>query len=183
MARRIRGDRAFKRLLTKLPDAVREEIRATHMLVGAEQLAKGQSLVPVYAGKPRKGLVPGALKAGLSFKVTPAGLKLKFGLVGKPTNRKLYYGHIVEHGRKAGVVTVSRGSNGLKAALAAGGRTNNYKSIALRLNVKGTYQMRIGGMAPQRFVYTTPRDQLYAPYRAVWQRALAVAASGGTSDV
>jgi hypothetical protein len=43
----------------------------------------------------------------------------------------------------------------------AGGRSNKYKGLALRLGRAGTYQLRIGALPPRHFVYTTPREQLY----------------------
>src|SRR4051812_40238967 len=98
MARRfLRGDRAFGRLIKQLPEDVSDEIRAQLNRTGQMLLRRAQAMAPVYHGKPRKGLTPGALKSGLSYKVPPKRLSLKVGLVGKATNKRLFYGYLVEY--------------------------------------------------------------------------------------
>jgi hypothetical protein len=181
--RRIRGDRAFKRLIKQLPDAARQEILGVMQSQGRAELSKEQSLVAVRRLGNRSGgelAPPGGLRSGLSMRVLPASLKLKVGILGKPLNRKLFYGWIVEKGRKPGVVIATR-SGALNAQVrAAGGRSNKYKGLALRLGAPGTYQLRIGALPPRHFVYTTSREQLYQPYRVVWSRALSRAATGAS---
>jgi hypothetical protein len=54
----------------------------------------------------------------------------------------------------------------------AGGRTST-RGWRSGSGAPGTYQLRIGALPPRHFVYTTPREQLYQPYRVVWSRALA----------
>jgi hypothetical protein len=118
--RRIRGDRAFKRLIGKLPETVKGEMVVELNVLGRDQLARERSLVAKRSGK---------LGNALSFKVLPATLKLKVGLLGKPINKKLFYGRIIEFGRKSKVVDVVRG--GLSSRVrAAGGRSNRYKALA-----------------------------------------------------
>lgn len=146
--RRVKGDKAFTKLIGRLPDMVREEIREQMNRTGEEQLARMQSEAPVRTG---------ALRGGLSAKVTPSGLRLKVGLVGKPINRKLFYGRIVEFGRKGQTVRARR----------AGGKP---------------YLLRIKGMAPRPFVYNVNREAIYAPFRAIWDRALANAAAGVSDE-
>lgn len=170
--RRIRGDRAFKRLIGKLPETVKGEMVVELNVLGRDQLARERSLVAKRSGK---------LGNALSFKVLPATLKLKVGLLGKPINKKLFYGRIIEFGRKSKVVDVVRG--GLSSRVrAAGGRSNRYKALAARMGVKGSYKLKVRAMAPRHFVYTTTRDQLAAPFRNIWQRALGRAAAGASDD-
>ena len=99
--RYIRGDRSFKQLINRLPDAVRSEIIVQLNLTGRELLALERAKAPMASG---------ALKSALSMKVLPASLKLKVGLVGKAINRKIFYGLMVEYGRNAGGRGVKRGS-------------------------------------------------------------------------
>lgn len=170
--RRVRGDRAFKRLIKQLPAAVRQEILAVMQSQGRDELSKEQSLVARRTG---------ALGAGLTMRVLPVSLKLKVGLLGKPINRKLYYGWIVEKGRKAQTVIVVRQANRAAAKAAApflGGTSTYYKYVAHKHGLAGTYQLRVGALPPRHFVYTSTREQLYQPYRVVWNNALARAATG-----
>lgn len=99
--RYVRGDRSFKQLIDRLPDAVRQEIIVQLNLTGRELLAQDISNAPVATG---------SLKAALTMKVLPASLKLKVGLVGKAINRQIFYALMVEYGRKGGGRGVKRGS-------------------------------------------------------------------------
>jgi hypothetical protein len=97
--RRIRGDRAFRKLLRKMPDAIREEIFRM-MEVAGDQILAAQR-----ADAPRR---TGRLAAALSKRVSKASLRLRVGVIGRPLNRRLFYGHILEVGRRAQVVTARR---------------------------------------------------------------------------
>lgn len=173
MARRRVGGN-FKSLLKRLPESVAEEIRQQHHETGKILLARAHARVPVKTGK---------LKAGLSYKVTPKTLKLRFGLLGKRINRKLYYGRMVEFGRKAKTIIVTRKGT-LQRARAAGlkVRANAYKRAALKAGVGGAYKLRVKAMRPRPFVYVTPREQIYRPYQKIWGRAIHRAAAGATSE-
>jgi len=173
MARRsVRGN--FRSLLKRLPESVAEEIGEQHQQTGRMLLARAHARVPVKTG---------ALKAGLSFRVTPKTLKLRFGLLGKRINRKLYYGRIVEFGRKAKTVIATRQGT-LQRARAAGlkVRANAYKRAALKAGIGGAYQLRVKATRPRPFVYVTPREQIYRPYQKIWGRAIHRAAAGATSE-
>jgi hypothetical protein len=97
--RRVRGDRAFRRLITKLPDVVRQEIVGQMKVTGTQVLAQQRSLAPFRTG---------ATKNALSMRILPKSLKLKVGILGKPLNRQLFYAHIIEFGRKAQTVSAKR---------------------------------------------------------------------------
>lgn len=168
--RYVRGDRSFGRLLKRLPDDVTAEIRSQLNQTGRMLLALARRRVPVAKGN---------LRAGLSYYIPPVRLQLKVGLVGKATNRKLFYGHIVEFGNKAKTVWVVRG--GLHPNIrAAGGRSNNYKALAKAMGVG--YELRVPARPPRHFVYVATRDQIYAPYRAIWNNALGKAGTGASDD-
>jgi hypothetical protein len=81
--------------------------------------------------------------------------------------------------RKARTIIVTR-SGTLQRARAAGlgVRSNRYKVAALKAGVKGAYRLRITPLPARHFVYTSSREQLYAPFRQVWSRALDKAAHG-----
>ena len=142
----MRGDRAFKRLIDRLPDVVRQEIVGELKVTGTQVLAQQRARAPFKTG---------AVKGSLTAKVLPRSLKLKVGLLGKPVNRKLWYARIIEHGRKAQTVT------------------------AKRANTR-SYQMRVSATKPRPFIYAFKRDQLYAPFRNIWDRALGKASAGIT---
>lgn len=168
MPRRVRGDKSFARLLKQLPASVKQEIVVEHNVTGREVLAEQQARVPVLKGR---------LKAGLSMKVLPASLRLQVGLIGKPINKKLHYGRIVQFGRKAQIVIATR-KGVLAATRPLGGRVNAYKNLALKHGVRGAYRMRIRAMAGRNFLYPRTQAQLAEPYKAIWERALNKAASG-----
>lgn len=168
MRKRIKGDRSFTRLIKRLPEAVRQELTVELHLAGREALAEQQSKAPVGRG---------ALKRGLSMKVLPKTLRLRVGLIGKPINKKLFYGWIQDKGRKAQTVIVAR-RNVLAEARKFGGRSNSYKNIALKNKIKGTYKMRVRGMAPKRFVSGVDRERIFSGFRDIWNKALNKAAAG-----
>lgn len=144
--RYIRGDRAFKNLIKRLPETVKAEMIVELHVAGRAALTREKAAAPVKTG---------ALSSALSMRVLPNTLKLKVGLIGKVVNKRLFYGHIIEFGRKASVKTVKRGNS--KA-----------------------YQLPIKAIAARHFVYTQSKEELYAPFRALWEKALAKASSGAS---
>jgi hypothetical protein len=146
--RRIKGDRAVKRLLRRMPDAAREEMVKALDAAGDQLLAEAKGKVP----KGRTGKLGGALKK----RVLKGSLKLRVGLIGKVVNRKLYYGHIQEVGRKAQVVRVTR-RRGAKP-----------------------YTMKVRKMDAKRFLYghRELRQRIRAHLDNVWTNILRRAAMG-----
>ena len=112
MARRstVRGAASFRRLLKRLPDSATEQLKTFLNAAGpilAEQMKSG---LPVLTS-PRPDRTPGALRASISYKVTPSTLNLKVGTLSAKLGRSsLFYGHILDTGRKAKNVKVTRGS-------------------------------------------------------------------------
>lgn len=173
MRRRVKGDRAFKRIIKRLPQAVAKEMETQLEAAGRQILAEQQARVPTRTGK---------LRGALAMRLLPKTLKLKVGLLTKAINKRFFYGRIVEFGRKAQTVIATRNGALSPAVRAAGGRANNYKPLALKLKAKGAYLMKIRGMAPRPFIYSVDRDRIYEPFRKIWDRALAAAASGVTDE-
>lgn len=162
--RRVRGN--FKSLLARLPESVREEFRKQLEETGKMVLARAQARVPVDTG---------ALKRGLGMRVYKS-LRLRVGLLGKAKNRKLFYGRIVEFGRKAKRVAVNRSGRGVRAS------GNRWKRQAIAQGVKGFYYLNVRAMPRRPFVYATPREAIYRPYQKIWGRAIHKAAQGASSE-
>lgn len=173
MAKRyVRGDRAFGRLLKQLPDAVATDIRKQMNETGRMLESRAKSLAPVYQGRPRKGLVSGALRDAISAYVTPVRLSLKVGLIGKAINRRLFYGRLIEFGHRLG----NRATGTLPRLEPV--RGNSIRSRLIRARRRAA--LRKTGVPPHPFLYTVPRNIIYAPFRDIWTRALRKA--GAQSD-
>lgn len=153
----------FKRLLGRLPEMVGEEIRKQHEETGRTLLSRALARAPVRSG---------ALRSALAFRVTPKTLKLRFGILGKAKNRKLFYGRIQEFGRKAKTVIANRSGRGVRLS------GNRFRRQALERGVAGFYKLRVRAMAPKRFIYNMTREQIYRPYQKIWGRAIHRAAQG-----
>jgi hypothetical protein len=151
--RRIKGDRSFRKLLRRMPDTMRDEMVKALDDAGDMLLSEARSKVPVGTGK---------LQAGLSKKLLKGTLKLRVGLIGKARNRKLFYGRIVEFGRKAQTVNVTR-------RMKAGGRP---------------YLMKVRAKAGRPFLYGNKdlRQRIRGHLNDYWNRVLTKAAQGVTDD-
>lgn len=155
---RVRGARNISNLLKKLPQAVSDE-----MVV--EMNVTGREIASVMRG--RTPFRTGALKAGISYKVFPKSLKLKVGLLGTKAGRSsLFYGRILDLGRKAQTVQVTRRSP---------------------TGTVSSYMLHVSALAPRRFVsgryvYSELRTKMTSNLRDIWDRALTRAAIGGRID-
>lgn len=164
MARRVKGDRAFGRLLKQLPDSVANEIRTQMRQEGAMLVGRMEALAPVKSG---------AVKGALSWRLPPKQLRLTVGLVGKAINKKLFYAWLVEFGHR-----IAHGK-----ALPDLQKVEYARTIAGRLaRLKAKRAMRKISVPPHHFVFTTPRGALYAPFRGIWVRALRAARQGASDD-
>lgn len=163
--RRIKGIGRFRRLLRRLPDAVRGEL-VTEFHVTGRQMVQA-----VLAKTPNRR---GALRAGISHRVLPKSLRLRVGLLGNKAERAgIFYGRIQDLGRRAQVVSVRRYRTGARAldtarfALGNGGK----KTASLT----STYKMRVRAMAPKRFItgrYPDLRRTLNENLRGIFTRSL-----------
>ncbi len=168
----VKGARALRRRLKQLPDAVSAEI--VSVLEDG-----GQKIRAAMQARARR--LSGRLVAGVKYKVLPKSLRLQVGLLGTPRGRaKLFYGFILDKGRKAQTVTVRRYKRGARAKETAhlkyGG--NNTKSA----NLVSVYQMRVRGRAGDHFVsgrYRELRDMINQRANRVFDRALKRIGGGG----
>ncbi len=96
----LRGSKAFRRLLKQISPELRIEL--AHVLEDvAPKLAR--------AMQARVAVRTGALRAGIKWKVLRRSLRLQVGLLGTKRGRAaLFYGYILNFGRKAKVVNVER---------------------------------------------------------------------------
>lgn len=150
--RRVKGAASVRRVLRALPDAARAEILDV-MEAGSVDLHR-----LIVANTPRR---TGDLRAGIKRRVLKQTMRMQVGLIGTKKGRaKLFYGRILDLGRKAQSVRVNR----------KGART---------------YVMRVRRIAPKRFVsgrYPDVRKIMNARLKGIWDRVLRTAATGGSDD-
>lgn len=143
--------RRVKRIMRNLPDAAQAE------LVGVLEKT-GPRLVNLI--KARTPVRTGALSRGIKFRVAKRGLKLRAGLLGSPKARgKLFYGYILNWGRKAGPVKARR-------------RTKTGTS---------NYMLNVKGITGSRFVTGTGKligREVQPQLQSIWARILKRAAGG-----
>lgn len=158
--RGLKGAGHVRRLMKRLPDSVHAEIVTVMNAVRpmAVGIAKG--------GAP---FGRGSLRAALSGRVYPKSARFRVGLLTKAQARRLFYGFILEQGRRAQTVNVRRSTP-------SGGVTN----YAMRVSGidRGRYDM-VGGKARTRIL-----NLFRNPLRRVWDRALRNAAgwAGAPND-
>jgi hypothetical protein len=171
--RYVQGDRAFRKLLARMPEAMRRSMVEMMDGIGSEMLAE------MIAAAPSR---TGALRAGLSKRVSPKTMRLRVGIIGRAVARRLFYGRIINFGRKAQTVTVSRKG----AHLAIGGRSIGRRARALSAGTKGVYRLRLSAIPANPFVTGVGRSlrrKIAGPrIDAFWGRALASAAQGAGDE-
>ena len=121
----IRGSKSFRRLMKQMPDAMREELGGILERTGppAVRLIQGR----IQAATRKRS---GRLLAGVKSKLLKRSLRLQVGFLGTPRARsKLFYARILDLGRKAQTVRVTRGRSG-----------------------RPPYPMRVRAITPKRFV-------------------------------
>ncbi len=169
--RRVKGDRAFRQLLNRMPEAMREEAISLLDKVGDDIAAAQQAEAP-----SRR------IRAATGKRVYRATLRMRVGLVGRPINRRLFFARILEKGRKAQTVTVSR--RGRAAIAAFGRRLSRGRKVAA--DVVSVYQLRVRSMAARPFIYSARvralRASLGGRIEAFWNGALRRAAEGVSDD-
>lgn len=179
MSSRLEGLQSTYAMFAALPDAARVELQAELREIADEALKLQQGLVPVYnaatdKARKRKHVRPGFLKASLTIEEEVSRLRV---LVGYPQLREksgAWYARVMERGRLARTVTAHR--------LKVGGRAEWYKRIGegrARSSRKphdltGTYQLRVGAIAPRVHVHIENRMAAVIDSRLAdfWDRTL-----------
>lgn len=172
----VKGIGRVRRIMKGLPESTRAEIAAALERVGPIVQALARARAPIRRG---------AVRAGITFKVFPKTLRLQVGLLGTKKGRaKLFYGRIQDGGRTAQTVTVQRRrrvgvtlSTGQQLSLLRTNRSGRKETA----DIVSTYQMRVRGMAPKRFVsgrLADARKQVVMQIQGIWDRAIAKLAGG-----
>lgn len=167
MASRIKGIISTRRLLKRVPDAIRDELASTIRAAGPE-------LQNAIVARTPRGKT-GRLVAGVSWKFYAATLRLVVGFVGRPTNRKLFYGRILEFGRRAQTVTVHRLSKKHRKQWVGRIGAGTARGSAKPTDLGSTYRLRVKALQPRRFVYsptTNLRVVMNRRLNGIWDRAL-----------
>jgi hypothetical protein len=167
MPSRVQGIISTRRLLKRMPDAVRAQL-ADAMTQAGPELASS-----MIARAPRGPT--GNLVAGIAWKFYPTSLRLVVGFIGKRLNRKLFYARILEGGRRAQVVTVTRNRT-------TGGFGKMYRRHGRTRMVGTPYEIKVRALPARRFVYgplTDLRKVMARRLSGIWDRALASVAGGG----
>jgi hypothetical protein len=147
-------------MLRRLPEAMREEMADAMVLAGRDITNAQRADAPVKTGR---------LRAGISYKVNQKTLKLRAGLLGKPINRRLFYGRIIEFGRKAQTVMVNR-------RIEAGSALVNRRRVA-----HPPYRLRVKARRGRPFIYRRRPELMNMINRRLkqfWTRVLSDASRG-----
>lgn len=145
------------RLLTALPDAMREELGEELKEIGSLALAVQLALVHVRTG---------ALARALDFTVALNVLRLRVGLTALKRQKNLWYAIIMEYGRAPGAKPVVRRRGGMAAN---GKRKRKIDAVVSR------YMLHWSGIAAQPFVHIEDRIDAIADERLgdFWDRVAA----------
>lgn len=92
MVSAVKGAASLRRLLRKLPDAARQGLGDELKAIGERLLGRAKAETPVRTGR---------LRAALGMSVAVKTLQLRLGLIKKADRRRLFYGYILDQGRKA----------------------------------------------------------------------------------
>lgn len=152
--RRIRGDRAFKKLLVRMPEAIRQEVVELLEETGTE-----------IAAMQRADATSSRARAAISARVLRGALQLKVGLVGRPLNRRLWWTRIIEKGRK--------GSTEAAVRRTRSGRISRY-------NIRVPVMAARPFIWSARVI--NARTTMSGKLERFWARALTKASQGVTDD-
>jgi hypothetical protein len=99
---KVQGVAGLRRALRRLPGAVREELADTLTALSQRLLARAKAETPVRTG---------GLRQALAVRIARKTLTMTLGLVTRGTQRRFFYGYILDQGRRAQTVTVRRRRN------------------------------------------------------------------------
>lgn len=156
----LQGVASVRKLLRNMPASVKNEMADTLVDIAPEYLAAVKADTPVATRARVPGHKLGSLRDAITAKVLRSSLRLRVGLLGRKKLLDLFYGRIVELGRKSKTVTIKRGPR-------AGAK------------------MRIRERAPQHFVYKARpelRTRLNNRLNSFWEHALQHAGEGTDID-
>lgn len=126
MARRTKGLRRTRRLLKAIDPVARLEITDIIAVATVKLRNLAKLRAPVRTQK---------LSAGITSKVLERSLKGRVGLLTKSAQGRLFYGHILNRGRKGGTVKAVRSRNGVRQSY-----TVRVRSIAAKYFLPGNIE-------------------------------------------
>ena len=144
------GARAFRKLLSRVPAAARDDIVEMFEEAGDQIAANAKSDSP-------SRRVAGAI----TKRVSRASLRLRVGLIGAPLNRRLFFARILEKGRKAQNVRARR-------------RSKSGKVTTYRMNVRVMPARPFVYTARNEAI----RDSMGGRIGKFWERVISRAAAG-----
>lgn len=104
----VAGVPQFRRTLRRLPDIAREELADALTDSGGRLLGRARAETPVLTG---------GLRGDLQLRVARKTLQLRLGTIARKTQRRRFYGYILDQGRKAQVVIARRKKTGTRYRL------------------------------------------------------------------
>ena len=147
---RIQGLADAYALFDAIPQAAQDELDGLLIDIGEMAYSEQRADVPERTG---------ALASGLRIQELLNSLRVRVGLIGLAGGRaKLFYGRIINFGRRAQVVIVSRRKPGIAKRTSSGRKRAD--------DIAATYALRVKPMPPREFI-TAPRPEFQA---AVAQR-------------
>lgn len=173
---RVVGAASYRRLLKRLPEAATNQLRELLVAAGPKLIALMRSRLPTRTGK---------LNAALDAKVTPSTLTLKLGLLTKALGSRFFYGHILDVGRRAQTVTVTRLHRGARSTWANRIAAGSARARSKPADLSSTYQLRVKAMKG-RFVESAGlrdfRTDVLPDFSALANRIVGEAAAGVGDD-
>lgn len=168
----IRGSKSFRRLLRGMPDAVRAEMADVLTKAGPSAAALIERRIDATTRRRT-----GSLRAAVKWKVFPRTLRLQAGFLGnKSTRTRVFYARILDLGRRAQTVVVTRRQKVLRA-LGNNRNGNNRRFI----RAGQPYKLRVRAIAAKRFVTAGAgglRQVVGVQLKGIWERALRRIAAG-----
>jgi hypothetical protein len=157
---RVDGLAETHSLFDRLPQAAREQIAVEEARIGYDVLAAQKRDVAKRSGE---------LESGLSLQLMIEKLRVRVGLLGlSGARRNLFYGRIVESGRRAQTVLVERRRRVAGKLRLGPGRRKRAEDIAT------TYSLKVRPLPPRPFV-RVDRPEIHAEQRlaSFWSEVLA----------
>lgn len=146
----LTGLAAADQLLGRLEGHTRDEL-------GVELATVGRDLLAIQRADVAKDT--GALQAGLSLALVVQDLRLRVGLLGTKRGRsKLFYGRVVEFGRVAQTVLVTRTAR-RAAKVALGGKRGSRGERKQQVAAK-SYRLRVKALAPRPYIFVAGAQEL-----------------------
>lgn len=146
---RLQGVEMLQRQFDQIPAAAQEQLGVELAIIGREIRDRQRALAPEDTG---------ALRQGLSVQLLLEQLKVRVGIMNQRGSRRgknnLFYGRIIEFGRRAQTVTVQRRRR-VTVTDGDGGQRRILRTVRRRkaaADIVSTYKMKVKARAPHPFI-------------------------------